>query len=184
MAAEIDHDKPYTDEEKAYLQDRGKYELIRSNERRFGGWNDAPPIDEKLGLSKVQTPENPQEFDDAQAGRNPNSVNAKDAIRENREQKAEAEKTIVGEPAQDTTPKPPPSGDELNAPDYVEGEIDEDIEAFADSLTIAQLKGHLDTEEPPIEYDAKAKHDELAETYANVLQDKRDAGEDLDLTPE
>lgn len=168
MSKVIDHESKYSDEDREYLLARGQTALVQQNERRFGPAGDGA-----------------DDFDPEQAGRNLDSVNAKQAVVENREAAAEQAKTVEGEPYRDPAPAMlPATGDELDAVDGAGGEegIDDDIASFAEGLTVAELKARLDDAE--VDYPAKAKHDDLAELYANVLQDKRDDGEDVNLSEE
>jgi hypothetical protein len=166
MGREINHEHRYTDEEREYLESRGQSYRIVQNERIYG-----KPGDEA-------EPEEP--------GRNPDSENAKKLIEEQRAANEEQAKSVIGKPYVDPAPTVTTGDDQLKAVDSVDDalgdeSIDPDIVSYVDGMTIAQLKKALDDEEPPIKYKASAKHDELAEDYANVLQDKRDAGETLEL---
>ncbi len=58
--------------------------------------------------------------------------------------------------------------------------IDEDIAEFVSDLKVDELKAHLDLYGS--EYDSDDRKADLAEQLANVLQDRRDAGQEIDLS--
>lgn len=164
MSKTIDHEQQYSEEDRAYLLSRGKGYLIEQNERIFG----------KPG---EKAPEEP--------GADPDAVNAKAAIAAQREADAAQAKTVVGEPSRLSGPAVDASGDQLDAADGTDqddDELDEDITDYAESLTVKELKEKLDADE--VEYDKNDLKDDLVLLYAMTLQDRRDAGEDLDLPTE
>lgn len=56
MGRVIDHNRPYTEEDKQYLRDRGRPYLIPANERRFGEDGTRQPEDHELADSHAVSP--------------------------------------------------------------------------------------------------------------------------------
>ena len=166
MSKEIDHDARYSAEDIEYLESRGQYGRIEQNARIYG----------KIGDPEPEEP-----------GRNPESENTKEAIEAAEAAAEAARKSVVGEVAPVPEPQVVLGSGGLSAADSPkqgsedeDGEIDDDIAEHAQGLTVAELKAKLG--EAEVEFDSKAKHDDLAIEYANYLQDQRDEGETVDLS--
>lgn len=81
------------------------------------------------------------------------------------------------DPAKDVPAAPAPANEDDDGVD-----VDADISKFAESLTVAELKAAL--KKSGIDFDSDDLKDDLVAKLAIGLQDKRNAGEAVDLTSE
>jgi len=79
-------------------------------------------------------------------------------------------------------PKPAPAQQVIEEDDEEGVDVDSDISDYVESLKVAELREALKAKE--IDYDHDAKRDELIASLAIGLQDKRNAGETVNVPGE
>lgn len=195
MGIQIDHNHRYTEEEKAYLNQRGRGYLIPANERRFGT-NDEPREPEEWekedshAISPFYQPETREAaVYDVGGAPLPNTT-----LDYNTGRVADRENGVTVEY---TGPGHVPGAYDLRSTrdqvDYVEGvdfhstsddddDIDNDIvEHVLNVPNVASLKKEI--KDRGGDYDADDKREDLENKLAVKLQDIRDSGQDLGLAP-
>jgi hypothetical protein len=186
MGRKVDLDSPLSAEDKEYLISRGRGYLIPANERRFGvDGNATPAPGEEAGQPSVNSFYDSDVRDkavyDVGGAPLPGTVLDKDTGRV-----YDRDNGVIVEPVGMGLHH---SGSDLSAqrdPDYGRSDdgddIDEDIAEFvlARSQTKDKLKARLDEE--GVEYSSDDDKAKLQERLAVALQDKRDAGEEINLS--
>lgn len=153
MGRYIDPNKPFTKEDKEFLESRGRGYQIVENERRFGVDGESVPEDhEAEGLPPV----NEQFSHNSRGEASVDLGGAPIVLGPDTGRVAVRENGVYGE------------GEEV--PD---DSIDDDIVEKVEAMNVAELKAELD--ELGVEYDKKALKEELQNELANTLQDKKDA---------
>lgn len=160
MGMEVKYDHKFTQKERDYLIGHGFSYRVDENDRVYGK-PEEPDIDEGEGLDK-RVPAEPMASDPPEG---------------------------EGFPIEDQG-RPVNPDQFAGLADDEEG-IDEDIADYVSDLTVDELKSELDgydaenePDDDSAKYKSADKKDDLAERLANVLQDKRDAGEEVDLSKE
>lgn len=187
MGIQIDHDKPYTDEVKAYLRERGRAYLIPANERRFGvDGTRVPEPHESAGASSVtpfySTPDQQRAVYDVGGAPLPGTVLDYDTGRvADRDNGVLAEYTGPGHTpgAHDLASTLEPEGFTSSSAD--DDDIDDDIVQYVTAFkTKAEVQAKLT--DLGVGFDAAANRQRLDEKLAIALQDLRDDGQPIDLS--
>ena len=195
MGIQIDHNHRYTEEEKAYLNQRGRGYLIPANERRFGT-NEEPREPEEWekedshAISPFYQPETREAaVYDVGGAPLPNTVLDYNTGRvADRENGVTVEYTGPGHTpgAYDLQGRREPydsSGDfGFDSTSEDDDDIDNDIvEHVLNVPNVASLKKEI--KDRGGDYDADDKREDLENKLAVKLQDIRDSGQDLGLAP-
>jgi hypothetical protein len=189
MGILIDHNHRYTDDEKNYLESRGRGYLIPANERRFGtNENPRDPDPHEQHDSEAISPFYQAEdrhaavYDVGGAPLPGTVLNYETGRVYDRENGVEVEFTGPGH-----TPGASNLASVRGEPEGFEGyEVDENgnpvpgidddiVEQVLALPNVTAVKKELDA--LGVDYDSKAKRDDLENALAVALQDKRDAGE-------
>lgn len=187
MGIQIDHDKPYTEEVKAYLRERGRGYLIPANERRFGvDGTRTPEPHETVGVTAVSPFYDPIHREkavyDVGGAPLPGTVLDYDSGRA-----ADRDNGILVEY---TGPGHTPGAHDLARSFEPEGfesvsdsddDIDNDIVEFVTKLKSKTVVGEKLTD-LGVGFDAAESRQNLDEKLAIALQDLRDDGQPIDLS--
>lgn len=187
MGIQIDHDKPYSEEVKSYLRERGRGYLIPANERRFGAdGSRTPEPHETVGTTTVSPFYDPVHREkavyDVGGAPLPGTVLDYDTGRvADRDNGVLAEYTGPGHTpgAHDLSKNFEPEGFESSSDG--EDDIDDDIVSFVTGLkTKAAVQEKLT--ELGVGYESDANRQRLDEQLAIALQDLRDEGHPVELS--
>lgn len=187
MGIPVDHDKPYTEEVKAYLRERGRGYLIPANERRFGvDGTRVPEPHETVGTTVVSPFYDPAHREkaiyDVGGAPLPGTVLDYDTGRvADRENGVLAEYTGPGHTpgAHDLSRQLEPEGFESSAEG--DDDIDDDIVAYVTKFkTKADVQAKLT--DLGVGYESDANRQRLDEQLAITLQDLRDDGTKIELS--
>ncbi len=186
MGVQVDHDKPYTEEVKAYLRLRGRGYLIPANERRFGvDGTRTPEPHETVGTTTVSPFYDPVAREkavyDVGGAPLPGAVLDYDTGRvADRNNGTLVEYSGPGHTpgAFDLAKSVEPEGFTSSSDD--DDDIDDDIVQF-----VTKLKSKTVVQERlttlGVGFDAAANRQQLDEVLAIALQDLRDDGQPVDL---
>lgn len=186
MGIQIDHDKPYTPEIKAYLRERGRGYLIPANERRFGEDGTRVPEPHESTSAPSVTPFYSTETQqkaiyDVGGAPLPGAVLDYDTGRvADRDNGVLVEYTGPGHTpgAHDPTRNFEPEGFESSSDD--DDDIDDDIVSFVTGLrTKSDVQAKLT--ELGVGYESDANRARLDEQLAIALQDLRDDGHSVEF---
>lgn len=187
MGYQIDHDKPYSEEVKSYLRQRGRAYLIPANERRFGvDGTRTPEPHETVGVTAVSPFYDPAQRDravyDVGGAPLPGTVLDYDTGRvADRESGVLVEYTGPGHTpgAHDLGKSLEPEG--FESVGDTDDDIDDDIVSYVTKLKTKTLVQEKLTGFG-VGFESDATRQRLDEQLAITLQDLRDDGHPIDLS--
>lgn len=187
MGIPVDHNKPYTPEIKAYLRERGRGYLIPANERRFGVDGTRTPEPQEVEGAPAVSPfydsnDRERAIYDVGGAPLPGTVLDYDTGR--------VADRVNGVLAEYTGPGHTPGAHDLgqvlepegfNSSSDSDDDIDDDIVNYVTGFkTKAEVQAKLT--DLNVSFEATANRQSLDEKLAIVLQDKRDDGQEINLS--